>query len=262
MLLDLVSYFDTAPSTGGAAAALSGDSLTVKNAISGSPIDIVAMWGKNQTSGFHQVVYPSGNDTTRNIREIVVAGQPSNLFGRGMRTPLVESETMSITISGSATAGDMEIGAMLIRYQDLPGQFGRYISYGELIQRMVRLVTVQATLTMTNGGAYEGSEALNADSDLLKPNTDYALIGGVTSVLCNSFNLRGPDNANGRVGIPGNIANPQMTAGFFADLARFLDEPLIPVINADNKANTLLDAVQDEDATDVVCSYNLVQLAA
>lgn len=262
MLLDLVSYFDTAPgSSGGAAAAVSGDSLTVKNAISGTPIDIVALWGKNQTSGWQQIIYPSGNDTTRNIREVVVAAQPSNLLGRGIKTPLVESETMTITIAGSGTAGDLEIGQMLVRYKDLPGQSGRYIGHDELMARAVRLVTVQVSLTMTGAGAYEGSEALNDESDLLKPNTDYALIGGVTRVLCASFNLKGPDNANGRVGIPGSIANPQMTAGFFADLARHHGEPLIPVINSDNKASTLLDGLQDENAANIVCSYNLVQLA-
>lgn len=262
MLLDLISYFDTAPgSSGGAAAAVSGDSLTIKNATDGSGVWIARAWGKNQTEGWDQIVFPSGNDTSRNIRATVDAASPIPLWNRNIMVPVVPNETLTITIAGSGTGGDVELGHALILYEDLPGQAGRYISPDEVSGRFVRFVTVEFTLTISNGGAYDGEEAINAESDLLKPNRDYALLGANLNTLCGCIAIQGPDNSLARLGIPGIPGRPDLTANFFGDLSRDLGRDLVPVIAKDNASNIFLTGVQDEDVANIQGSLNLVELA-
>src|SRR5215216_2112053 len=133
MHTELISYSATAPSTGAAATAFTGDSLTIKN--SRGPARIIAMWAFNQVVGTHQIVYPSGHDTTRNWRTVVTAADlnPRNVMG----TPwwVQPQELLSITIAGSAVAGDVETGHLLIHYDDLPGVTSRMLDWDSLLQR-------------------------------------------------------------------------------------------------------------------------------
>src|SRR5215213_6137267 len=133
MHTELISYSATQPNTGAAAAAFTGDSLTIKN--SRGAAHVLAMWAFNQVDGYHQIVWPSGHDTTRGWRTIVQASDitPRNVMG----TPwfLQPQELLTITIAGSNTAGDVETGHMLIEYDDLPGVTSRQIDWDSVLRR-------------------------------------------------------------------------------------------------------------------------------
>ena len=51
-----------------------------------------------------------------------------------------------------------------------------------------------------------------------------------------------------------------MTANWFANMARIMDLPLIPIFNSANKAGLLVDAAQDENAAAVTLTTILVEL--
>lgn len=245
MHIELVSFSATAPGSGGAAAAaLAGDSLVVKNGI--GPAHIVAWWADHQTAGSQQLSFPSGHDTTRGIRQRVRAGEVDQLLPEGISVPVQPQETLGITIAGSATAGDVEIGSMLLLYPDLPGSGFRGITFEELLRRKAKLVTVDVTLTGAAAG-YTGSEAINAETDLLLANRDYAVLGGHVSAESATIAIAGPDTGNVRIGFPANDLEPEMGTNFFPRLARAFQAPIIPVINSGNKANTLVSFVQDEN---------------
>ena len=147
-------------------------------------------------------------------------------------------DPMTITIVGSATAGDIEIGHLLVAYEDLPGISGRYISPADMESRAKHILTVQATIAAGTGGGWTGSEAINAESDLLKANTDYAILGMVNRVACGAIGIRAADFGNLRVSIPGNPANPEITREWFVDLSNDFGLPLIPVFNSANRATS------------------------
>ena len=258
MHVELLSYSATAPgAAGAAAAAVTGDSLTVKN--SRGPAKLIAWWADNQTAGFHQLIFPSGHDTTRGIRTRVRSSEVDQLLTQGIGVTVQPQELLSLTIAGSATAGDVESGSFLVAYNDLPGVNSRHIGWDELTRRMEKLTSIDMTITGAAAG-YTGSAAINSSVDLLNANRDYAVLGcGISAETC-TVALVGPDTGNVRIGMPGNDTDNDLPLNFFPLLARAFDLPCVPVINSGNKASTFLSILQDENNISPIVSLYLALL--
>lgn len=257
---EIVSYSATQPNTGLAATASTGDSLTIKNC-HGQAI-VAAMWANNQVEGFHQLIVPSGHDTTRGWRTIVEAVDATPRNNVGVPWEVEPQETMAITIAGSNTAGDIETGHLLLFYKSLPGTEARLCTWEQLLERQEpnKQVTVHATITATGAGGYTGAELINADSDLLQANRDYALLGIETATPCGAVCISGPDTGNVRTGVPGNSLRPDVCGQFFAILSRAYGLSMIPIINSGNKNSTTLTVNTNENGGATLVSLNLCML--
>jgi hypothetical protein len=245
MHIETIAYQATAPGTasGAIGTAVGGDSLIIKNGQ--GPATLLQAWNMNQTAGYHQLTFPSGHDTTRGFRYNAGTAADAKLtFGVGMEVE--PQETITPTIVGSATGGDVETGILLVKYPNLPGVTGRYTTWSQLVQRTEKVTTVSATLTGAAAG-YTGSELINAESDLLRANRDYAVLGMTTSLSCAAVCLRGPDTGYQRVSVPGNPDESQQLQEWFCLLARAYDDALIPIINSGNRNATFIDFVQNEN---------------
>lgn len=260
MNLDLVSLTSTAPGTGATMAAVSGDSLTVRNGAEGSPIHGLAFWTKAQAVGTTQIVWPSGHDLVRGFRYRNVANDPGIKSPAGYPAQFRAQDPLTATQVGSATAGDVETAHVLMFYEDLPGIDAHMINLATLRKRGVNILTVEDTVTATAAGSYSGARALNAASDLMKANTDYALIGGIVGVVGGAITVRGTDTGNLRCGFPA-VLDPIQTNNFFLQLSELYGIPCIPTFNSANKASTFIELVQDENLTAVPFSLNFVELS-
>lgn len=247
MHTEVISFLATAPgaSPGAAAAALVGDSLVIKNNQGAIRPTVLASWGFQQADGFQQITFPSGHDTTRGYRYAVATGNTSARLPEGAFMAMTAQEQLSITVGGSAGAGDQELGCMLVHYPMLPGVQSRAITYTEYLNRLEKLTTIQASVGGTAGGIYV-EELINAETDLLMANRDYAVIGMESAVPCLAVTLRGTDLGNVRVACPGGANVDGYQSNFFASLANTFGLPLIPVINSGNRNNTFLGVVQNE----------------
>jgi len=260
MHTELTCWSATAPGSSGAAAtALTGDSLTIKNNRGIAGPAIIALWGMQQTSGWQQIAFPSGHDTTRGYRYGVEAGDTYERLPRGIEIPITAQELMTITIAGSATAGDVELGCALLHYPDLPGVDSRTLTWNQLNQKFEKLTTVFATVTGAAAG-YTGAELINAESDLLLANRDYAILGGSTTVDCAAVTIIGPDTGYTRIGFPGADQVADLSNDFFCDLARTCDKSLIPVMNSGNRNATSIGIVQDENNVSAIVTLYLALL--
>jgi len=257
MNLELVSYSATQPNTGLAATAVTGDSLVVKN--SRSRAAILGMWAQNQVAGFHQIIAPSLHDTTRNYRVNVNATEIDPRIPHGMSIQPQPQETLSIQIAGSNVAGDVEQGCLLVYYKDLPGVEARMISYSELQKKTQVLTTVSATLTGAATG-YTGIELINAESDLLRANRDYAVLGATTSLDCGAVCMSGPDFGNVRIGVPGDASDNDFCAEYFCQLSRWFGMSLIPVFNSGNRNSMNLSFLQNENNISPLVTWYLALL--
>lgn len=260
MHLELITAYTTAAgASGAAAAAVTGDSLTIKN--SKSRARIVAAWQNNQADGWMQIVKPSGHDTTRGFRAVVDAANIMNLLAAGTALDVEPQELLSCSIAGSATSGDVELMCLQVLYDDLPGVEGRFIDWAELMKRgeMGMLNTIQATLTGAASG-YTGAELINAESDLLRANRDYAVLGITTNVPVAAVFIYGPDTAYQKVAVPGGISEADYGRDWFCTLSRAFNEPMIPVINSGNKNSTYFGFVQNENNVSPQVSLNLCLL--
>lgn len=257
MHIELLSYSATQPNTGLAAAAVTGDSLTIKN--SHGPAICLANWSFNQVAGWHQIAFPSGHDTTRGYRFNVSVLDP---VWRGvLGQPLIfePQELLTVSIAGSNTAGDVELGCMNILYPNLPGVTGRYTDWDTALKHTTHLTTVNATITGAATG-YTGTELINAESDLLRANTDYAVMGMETNTACAAMWLMGPDTGNVRIGCPGST-EAELTVNFFGLLSRAMNRPCIPVINSGNRNSTNIGILQNENNVSPLITLHLAEMS-
>jgi len=259
MHIETVSFSATAPGAAGAAAtAFAGDTLNIRNAKPGTAIRALALWATLQGAGFVQYTQPSGHDTTRGYRSRHAAGV--NLSAPlGAPLPFQPQESISPTIAGSATAGDVEQASMLMLYEDLPGidTTRRLKRWDEVQKRIVRMLTVEATIAGAAGPSYGVGELINAESNLLRAYTNYALLGITFGVQCHLGWVQGPDTGNQKISVPGMATKPEITSQWFPMLSRAYDLPLIPILSSGNKDSTLIGMAQDENVATIPLSLHL-----
>jgi hypothetical protein len=149
---------------------------------------------------------------------------------------------------GSAVAGDIESIVLQVYYPDLPGQSARLMSWEQVKPKILNIVGQRIAITLGSTVGYNGGRALNADTDLLQANTDYAVLGMSTNTECAAICLRGPDTGNLRCSVPGEPGHLiHHTNYWFKRLSIAYGLPLIPIINSANKGATFVDCVNDEN---------------
>lgn len=260
--LELLTGYVTAPgATLTGLTMASGNVLTIRNASIDSLIVLITAWTDNQGAGVLRIRSPKLHDNVQGIRLYTVVSEVRPLIPSWTKQKLVPQDTLIVELSGSATAGDIETACLLVYYADLPGVEARLITHEELVGRIKHIVTVENTLALGTAGGYSGEEAINAEFDLLRANTDYALLGYLVSAECACVRWRGSDTGNLGVGGPGNELEKEVTRDWFVTLSQKTGLPTIPVFNSANKAAILIDGVQDESGTDVTVTSILAELS-
>lgn len=251
--MQVVSGFVTAPDAAGAAWTMNaGDTLAVRNTPEGNKIHLVNLWADNQAAGFLNVRSALLHDNVVGIQAGILASEVMPLMPMGQNQLLKPQDLLTVVQSGSATAGDIESGSLLIYYDELPGADARLATFQQIQNRIESFMYVRNTLATGTAGGYSGEEAINAEVDQWKANRDYALLGYLNGVECCTIGWRGPDTSNLRVGGPGTETQRDVTANWFVYLSTISGLPCIPIINAANKAATLIDATQDENGADPI----------
>lgn len=266
--LELLTGFVTAPSTTQTALTMaSGNSLVVKNAAPESQVKLLAAWVDSQVRGILRIKSPKLHDNVQGVRVGHQANVVHPLISPSMAQRLYPQDALTVDLSGSATGGDIETACLLLYYPDLPGQAGRFADVASIKQRMVNIISVENSLATGTAGGYSGEEALNADFDLLKANTDYALLGyllspvaGQTDGGCAAVRWRGADTGNLGVGGPGSDTEKWLTSRWFMWLSEWTGLPCIPILSSANRSGILVDAAQDENGLDVVVNTILAEL--
>ena len=260
--IELLSGYVTAPSTTNTALTMNaGNTLQIRNAVEGSDIRLIGAWTKNQTAGVLRILSPRLHDNVQNMRFFAPIGANYPQYLPQNPQKLVSQDTLTVTLSGSATAGDLEIASLLVEYEDLPGVNARFLTTEELLSRTVNIMTVENTLATGTAGGNSGQEAINAEYDLMKANTDYALMGYTTSVVGGNIRWQGADLGNLGIGGPCPTLSLDMTRNWFVDMSNRLGRACIPVFNSANKAGILIDASQDENGVDILVTSIFAELS-
>jgi hypothetical protein len=246
--LDTITATGTAIGAALAAATVaSGDSLQVKNQVNNVPAWMLQLWTDHQVAGEVRVRSPKFHDNVDAIRSRTQIGDLSPLLPWALPQPLYPQDVLVVELAGSAVAGDIESAVLQVYYPDLPGQNARLATWDQVKARYVNIVGQRIAITLGSTAGYNGARAINADTDLLKANTDYAVMGMTTNTEAAAICLRGPDTGNLRVSVPGEPGLVHHTNYWFKRLAIAYNLPLIPIINSANKGGTLIDCVNDEN---------------
>lgn len=244
--IEVLTLEDTAPgASGGAFAAVTGDSLTIRG--TAKRAHLLGAWTNFQSQGFLRLTSPRLHDTTVGLQFQAPAGIAES------EMPVIQELAPQDTLTGfgvgSATGGDIEQGSIVVGYENLLGITARFISKTDLLRKAVELFTVRTTLASAGvAGGYSGEEAINNDQDQFKANQDYAILGGSCIVdagtVC-TIGIRAPDWGNLRVGIPGSLT-PDRYSNWFVRLADRLNASVIPVFNSSNRGVVLVDVAKNE----------------
>ncbi len=265
-ILDTVTGFVTAPgATFTAWTMATGDSLAVRAAIPTSSIWLVGAWAWNQVAGVLRIRSPRLHDNVQGIRmrtpANIVANKIPERLTQGAAQRLFTQDTLIAEQTGSAVAGQIETGSLLIWYDDVPGVAGRFIDQATLKKNGVNIMGQEVSITTGAAGGYSGSVAINSTNDNFKANTDYALVGGVCDTRVATIRIKGIDTGNVGVSFPGEPTFSDETDNWFASLSASTGIPMIPVLNSQNKGAILVDAVAQQAAVTTVVSLWLVELA-
>lgn len=240
--LELITVRATNPSTGAAGAAVSGNSLIVRD--TRKEARMLGLWQTRTADGNTEITSPLLHD---NLVGIQIRGEPGQVVGlKAATTRLYAQDQLSVLLVGSAAAE--EHSSWLNFYEDLPGVSANLITAQEFDNRLIDITGVFNTVT-PGTTAFGAQVAINATDDQLKANTEYAIIGamtedGVATIGTHAIRYTSSDFGNLGVGLPASaifpVIHPQQ---WFLDLAMMTGLPVIPVFNSANKALTFLDAI-------------------
>jgi hypothetical protein len=261
--LECLAGFVTAPgATQTNLTMATGNSLTIRNASLQSNVRLLAAWANSFGAGVLRIKSPRLHDNVQGIRLNTIATTPVQLWPLGFAQRLIPQDTLTVDLSGSATGGKIETAFLLLGYDDCPGIAARLAAPADVLARIANIVGVEVDCNPGAGGGWTGARALNYSYDLLKANTDYALLGYIPSVNCGAVRFTGVDTGNVGVAGPGSITLPNLTSRWFLELSEKLGQPFVPILNSANRAGITVDVSQDQAATAVNVTVILAEIGS
>lgn len=261
--LETIAASVTAPGAGGAAmAAVAGDSLRVRDSGKSWLLDMMLNF---QANGFCRVTSPLLHDNVVGITQRASINTDVRSFlSLPVAQPLTPQDTLTMFATGSAVAGDVELAALQIYYEDLAGIDANLISPEELNKRAIELFVPRFSVAQTAAG-WSGNTLITALDDQLKANDEYAWVGCgfvAPSLPTLALGISSPDWGNVRIGCPLNHNDYTQTESYFLELSFRHGLSLIPVFNASQKSNVVMNILNNENAATLTGNLNLVRLRA
>lgn len=251
--IETIAASATAPgaSPGAAMAAVTGDSLRIRDALKAGLIDNAQLI-QGASGGTVRITSPLLHDNTVGINQrSSVNNKAYNQYG--YMQPLTPQDTLTLNAVGSATAGDVELAALTIMYEDLAGIDANLITFADLQSRFIEFFGPRFSIAGTAAG-WTGSTLLTASDDQWKANEEYAWLGiSVDASFANVLmvGLTSPDWGNLRLACPIDVLNHHNITSYWPRVARNMGKPCIPVLNASQKSNINYTILQNENNTTV-----------
>jgi hypothetical protein len=240
-----------------ASVAASGDSLAVRNFAVTDQAFLELITRMGTTAGFAQVRSPLFHDNVRGIR--VTPAESPSVFGLPGRIsqPLQPQDNLIVELSGGAAETD--VAALHAYYTNLPGAAARLHSWGEVQSHAVNIKPVSVAVTSSATIGAWSDTLITTSENLLKANTDYALVGYMSNTSLAVVGIKGSDTGNLRICGPGTTQEFPVT-DYFGYMADRTGRPWIPVINAANVNNTFVSVAAATASVAAVVELIFLQL--
>ena len=239
-----------------------GDTLTIRAITDPTKnIWLLSSWAMVEAAFIFEIHSPRMHDNVHGIRVRGPANNALPEWSLFVPTKLYTLDTLTVQLAGTSGAGSLSPMSLLIYYEDLPGIAGRFIGPDDTKKRGLNLMAQEVVVTGAVTANYSTAVSLNANFDFTKANTDYALLGFTVDINGGTICVRGADTGNLRVACPGINTLPQVTGEWFHRLSQRLGYPLIPVLNANNKAGILIDNLTTHTGGTFNIQVHLLELA-
>ena len=235
-----------------------GDSLVVRSFSAPNKAFLDNITVKGGQSVTARLTSPYLHDTTRGIT--VISAQAPSLRTLPRQAAQLLSSQDAMVLQALSGGANSTLVALHTYYTDLGASDARLHSYGDIAGLIgpVKPVEVDVTASATIG--QWNDTAITATENLLKANTDYAVLGYSVDVACAVVALKGQDTGNLRIGGPGTPLQ-DVSAEYFIQMDRETGRPYIPVINAANVNNTFVSVADNAASTAVKVQLILAELS-
>lgn len=249
-VLQLISGTVNAGAAGeNTAVAAPGDSFTVAAGVQEGNIYLAQLWAAGTLTDYIKVYSPRMHDNTQGIRVQAGTTKGRELLQWGQDQPLYPADSPTFVTHSTGIA---ETGLLaMYEYLDLPGGAQRLAMWEEVRPRIDQISGTEVDVTSSATiGTWGTGVAINADFDNFKANREYALLGYTVNAACQGVSIVGPDTSNYRIGGPGEAGNIY-THNQFVRMSMATGRPCIPIIQANNRGATLVQAVDTAASTAV-----------
>jgi hypothetical protein len=235
-----------------------GDSFTVAAGTNEGNISLEQIWAAGAVTDMVRVYSPRMHDNVQGIRVQVGTTKYRPLLPWDADQPLYPADTP--TVQTDATGAGQTGVLLMYEYMDLPGANQRLATWEDINPRIEQLSYVEVDVTSSaTVGTYGAGVAINANNDNFKANRDYAWLGYTVNAGCLGIGVIGPDTSNYRIGGAGD-PDPILTKDLWRRAAMETGRAFIPIIAANNKGATLVQAVDVAASTAVHVTLALALL--
>lgn len=233
--IDTVVFSASNPGSAGAAATVnSGDSFTIRNMPDSAFARLDGLVRQGATEGFVEIKSPRMHDAVRGLHYISVETPTVFLLPRQTGQPVYAADTLTVTLSGGTAETDA--GAWFAYYSDLKGEDAQIFDWQQLRPMVRNLTAIEVDVSAQGTSAGWSDTSLTTTQNLLKANKYYALLGYIVDQACIAVGIKGPETGNLRLCGPGPTSSFP-THDYFIRMNDLHQQPYIPVINSNNRAN-------------------------
>lgn len=207
-----------------------------------SPITLETLWGDFQDPGDIRVRSPRMHDTANALRIATIPSYFGPLVAEYFEQQLFSQDNLTVEAFFTVvpTVAHISLAYLQVYYDDIPGIAANYRPWSGVQPNIVDYLAVPVSpSSAAAAGQWGAGVAINSAVDVFKANTNYALIGYIAPVAFGAWSVQSIDVGNLQVGGPG-VANPIDTRRWFPYQEAASGKPSIPIINSQNKGNTLV----------------------
>lgn len=235
-----------------------GDSLVVRSFQPPSNAYLDGITVKGGQSVTARLLSPKLYDAVRGITVISAQAPSLRALPRQMAQPLYAQDQLALSaLSGAANSTAV---ALHTYYSDLGASDARVYGWGDIagLIEAIRPVEIDVTASATIG--QWNDTVITTTENLLKANTDHALLGYTVDVACLCVAVKGQDTGNLRISGPGTTLG-DVGVEYFVQQAQVTGRPYIPVINAANVNNTFVSVADNAASTAVKVQLIFAELS-
>jgi hypothetical protein len=168
-------------------------------------------------------------------------------------------DTATIKVTG--TAADDFVLSYLTEFDDLPGVRATFADWTTVQNLKTTVIGLnQLPVASATPGAYGASRALNADDTRLSADKYYAILGCTVQTQVTTISLISTTWGGQRIGLPVGALDLD-TDYWFVRQSLERQKPLIPIINANDAGNVLVQVADGEASTSPHVDWNLYELS-
>src|SRR6266581_4933619 len=193
--------------------------------------------------------------------EPITPGESPSVYGiPGLAAEqLHPQDTLAVSVAGGAAETDIVI--LHNYYTDLPGAAARLHSWGDIAGNIAHVKPIRVAVTTSATIGAWADTVITTTENLLKANTDYAVLGYSTNTALGAIGIKGPDTSNLRATGPG-ATSEFATSNYFAYLSQSPCLPFIPVFNAANANATFVSSCAATASVAAVVELIVAQLSS